>query len=148
MQKPSTPHRMTAAGLSGRALFLAAAITLAGCASNAPVNPPPSASVPKSAPAAAPASDAAPAKAAPAATTTTSAGSSTKAPPTTMAALSDASSAQVCRRVEVLGSRVRKTRICKTKGEWDQIEQQKDETFRRIDRGASGAGPDPALGGG
>jgi hypothetical protein len=54
----------------------------------------------------------------------------------------------ICKRIDVLGSRVRKERVCKSKSEWALIEQQKRETFRSIDRGASGAGPDPALGGG
>jgi hypothetical protein len=55
---------------------------------------------------------------------------------------------KICKRVDVLGSRVRKERVCKSKSEWALIEQQKRETFRSIDRGASGAGADPALGGG
>jgi hypothetical protein len=126
------------------ALVLFFASLVAGCASDAPMSAAtttsPLKSVPASATAATPVATPA---AAPARTTTTS--NSTVA---TAAAASDASAAPICRRVEVLGSRVRKTRVCKTRGEWEQIEQQKDETFRRIDRGASGAGADPALGGG
>jgi outer membrane protein TolC len=126
--------------LTGSAVIVCAFV-LGACATDAPVSAPQAA--PAKVSAAAPAAGA-PAVAAPSATAGTPV-----AAPTTVSAVDAADADQpICKRVDVLGSRVRKERVCKSKSEWALIEQQKRETFRSIDRGASGAGADPALGGG
>jgi hypothetical protein len=62
------------------------------------------------------------------------------------ATAADADDRQICRRVDVLGSRVRKEKICRTRAEWDQVQQRAQETMRGIDRSASGAGWNQGVG--
>lgn len=121
--------------LAGSVLLVSVVVS-AACTADAPVSatPTPPTAVPAAAPAAA----------TQAAATTASVAPGGVATSAVQAADADE---MICKRVDVLGSRVRKERVCKSKGEWALIEQQKRETFRSIDR-ASGAGPDPALGGG
>jgi hypothetical protein len=109
------------------------AFALVACAAEAPV------SAPQTAPAKTAVSAPAP-------------GTTSRAPvaaPATVSAVQAADAdPPICKRVDVLGSRVRKERVCKSRSEWALIEQQKRETFRVIDRGAAGAGPEASMGGG
>jgi hypothetical protein len=120
--------------------LLASAAALYACSASAPVSKETSSPQAVANPAPAAAKNATPA-AAPGGTPAAAAVASTAA----QAADADQT---ICRRVDVLGSRVRKEKVCKTKKEWELYEISKRETLRGIDRGASGAGADPALGGG
>jgi hypothetical protein len=110
------------------------AFALLACAAEAPVSADP---------------QAAPAKITAIAQAPSTTGSTPVAGPAKVSAVQAADADQpICKRIDVLGSRVRKERVCKSKSEWALIEQQKRETFRAIDRGAAGAGPEASMGGG
>jgi hypothetical protein len=120
--------------LTGTAVIVCA-LALVACATDAPV------SAPKTAPAKVGTET-------PAGAPTATGGGPVAGPAKVSAAEAADADPQICKRVDVLGSRVRKERVCKSKSEWAFIEQQKRETFRAIDRGAAGAGPEPSMGGG
>ncbi len=69
----------------------------------------------------------------------------TEAPP---APAENAGDEMVCKRIAETGSRVKKVKVCKTRSEWDQVENQAQDAAKRLNSKNGNVPSGQGLGGG
>lgn len=60
--------------------------------------------------------------------------------PTSVDAKSEAKEKQICRNISEVGSRLNRRRVCATKAQWDELEQQNRLAIDRVQNGRQTAG--------